>query len=110
MLSWKLSELEIALDKELTDNCLMETCTKLEQLIQVAMVDLDLNRVQLPLWLQQSLINGFSWYGLALGHSGQGTSLKCAEAAWNYETGGVVHLKSSAFFFLFFLFINLIFW
>ena len=25
-----------------------------------------LNRAQLPLWLKQSLINGFSWYGLKL--------------------------------------------
>ena len=33
MLSWKLSVLEIPLDKELTANCLIETCTKLEKLI-----------------------------------------------------------------------------
>ena len=61
----KLSLLEIPLDKELTANCLVETCTKLEELISAAMVKYGLNRVQLPLWLQQSLINGFSWYGLS---------------------------------------------
>ena len=33
MLSWKLSVLEIPLDKELTANCLVETRTKLEELI-----------------------------------------------------------------------------
>ena len=61
MLLWKLSVLEIPLDKELTANCLIETRTKLEKLIPAAMVKYGLNRVQLPLWLQQSLINGFSW-------------------------------------------------
>ena len=30
-----------------------------------AEVEYGLNRVQLSLWLQQSLINGFSWYGLS---------------------------------------------
>ena len=65
MLSWKLSVLEIPLDKELTANCLVETRTKLEELIPAALVKYGLNRVQLPLWLQQSLINGFSWYGLS---------------------------------------------
>ena len=64
MLSWKLSELEIPLDKELTANCLVETPTKHEELIPAAIVDYGLNRVQGPLWLQQSLIYGFSWYGL----------------------------------------------
>ena len=38
MLSWKLSVLEIPLDKELTANCLVETRTKLEELIPAAMV------------------------------------------------------------------------
>ena len=65
MLSWKLSVLEIPLDKELTANCLIETHTKLEELIPAVMVKYDLNKVQLPLWLKQSLINGFSWYGLS---------------------------------------------
>ena len=63
MLSWKLSMLEIPLDKELPPNCLIETCTKLEELIPArpaAMVKYGFKRVQLPLWLQQSLINGFS--------------------------------------------------
>ena len=36
------------------------------------------------------------WF--VLGHSGQRTSVKCAEAAWNYKSGGVVHLKSPAGF------------
>ena len=31
MLSWKLSVLEIPLDKELTANCLVETRTKLKE-------------------------------------------------------------------------------
>ena len=35
------------------------------------------------------------WF--VLGHSGQRTSVKCAEAAWNYKAGGIVHLKSPAF-------------
>ena len=37
------------------------------------------------------------WF--VLGHSGQRTSVKCAEATWNYKSGGVVHLKSPAVFF-----------
>ena len=37
---------------------------------------------------------------VTMGYSGQQTSLKCAEAAWNYKAGGVVPLKSPAFFFL----------
>ena len=61
------------------------------------MVKYGLNRVQLPMWLKQSLFNGFSWYGLSWA-SGQRTSVKCAEAAWNYKAGGVVHLKSPAVF------------
>ena len=64
MLSWK-NVLEISLDKEITANCLVETCTKLKELIPAAMVKYGLNSVQLPLCLQQSLINGFSWYGLS---------------------------------------------
>ena len=43
--------LEIPLDKELTANCLLETRTKLEELILAAMAEYGLNRVQLPLWL-----------------------------------------------------------
>ena len=62
MLSRKLSVLEIPLDKELTAKCLVGTRTKLEELIPAAMVKYALNRVQLPLWLQQSLkFSGFSW-------------------------------------------------
>ena len=59
MLSWKQSVLEIPLDKELTANCLVETRTKLEELIPASMVEYGLNRVQVPLWLKQSLINEF---------------------------------------------------
>ena len=65
MLSWKLSVLEIPLGKRLTANCLVETRTKLEELIPAAKVKYGLDRVQLPLWLPQSLIDGFLWYGLA---------------------------------------------
>ena len=57
--------LEIPLDKELTDDRLVETRTKFEELIPAAMVKYGLNRLQLPLCLKQSLINGFSWYGLS---------------------------------------------
>ena len=89
-----------SLDKELTANCLVETRTKLEELIPAAMVKYGLNRVQLPLRLKQCLINGFSWYSLSQGHSGQRTSVKCAEATWNYKAGGIVHLKSPAIFFV----------
>ena len=65
MLSQKLSVLEIPLDKELAANYLVKTHTKPEELIPAAMVKYGLNRVQLPLWLQQSLFNGFSWYDLS---------------------------------------------
>ena len=51
------------LDKELIANCLLETHTKLEELIPAAMVDYGLNSVQLLSWLQQFLITDFSWYG-----------------------------------------------
>ena len=36
------------------------------------------------------------WF--VLGHIGQRTTVKCAEAMWNYKSVGIVHLKSSAFF------------
>ena len=49
MLLWKLSVLEIPLDKILTANCLVETRTKLEELIPAAIVKYGLNRVQLLL-------------------------------------------------------------
>ena len=60
MLSRKLSMLEIPWDKEVTANCLLEL---LMELIPAAMDEYGLNKVQLPLWMQQSLINGFSWFG-----------------------------------------------
>ena len=65
MLSWKLSVLEIPLDKELTANCLVETRTKLQELILAVMVNFGLNRVQLPLWLQQSWLMVSHEYGLS---------------------------------------------
>ena len=86
MLSWKLSVLEIPLDRELTVNCL-------EELIPIAMVDYGLNRVQRPFWLQQSLIKWFLMVRFTLCHSDQWTSVKSAEAVWIYKAGGVVHLK-----------------
>ena len=42
---WKLSVLEIPLDKELIANCLIETHTKLEEVILTAIVKYGLNRV-----------------------------------------------------------------
>ena len=39
----------IPLDKELTADFLIETCTKLKKLILAAMIKYGLNRVQLPL-------------------------------------------------------------
>ena len=56
--------LEIPLDKELTANCLVETHTKLEELIPAAMVNCGLTRDSSPCGCKQSL-NGFSWYGLS---------------------------------------------
>ena len=87
MLLWKLSVLEIPLDKELTANRLVETRTKLEELIPAEMVKYGLNRVQLPLWSKQSLILTVSHGMVVLGHSGQRTYVKCAEAAWNCKAG-----------------------
>ena len=43
-----MSVLEIPLDKEFTANCLVETHTKLYELMPAAMVKYSLNRVQLP--------------------------------------------------------------
>ena len=82
----------------------VETRTKLEELIPAAMVIYGLNRVQRPLWLQQFLIKWFPMVWFPLDHSGQQTSVKCAEAAWNYKAGGVVHLKSH--FPLFFVYLR----
>ena len=79
--------LEIPLDNELTANCLLETSMKLEELIPAVMVDYGLNRVQGPLWLQQSLIKWFLIIWFTLGHSGKRTSVKCAEDVWNTKQG-----------------------
>ena len=83
----KLSVLEIPLDRELTANCLVETRTKLEELVPAAMVYYGLNRVQRPLRLQQSLIKWFLMVWFTLGQSGQRTSVKCTEAVWNTKQG-----------------------
>ena len=99
MLPSKLSVLEFLLGKELAANHLVETPTKCEELIPAAMVDYGLSRVQRNLRLQQPLIKWFIMIWFILGHSGQRTSVKCAEAAWNNKAGGAVHLKSLAFFF-----------
>ena len=53
MLSWKLSVLEIPLDKKLTTNCLVKTLTKLEELISAVMIKYGLNRVH-RLWITKS--------------------------------------------------------
>ena len=45
MVLWKLSVLEILLDKELTADCIVETLKTLEELIPAAMVDYGLKRV-----------------------------------------------------------------
>ena len=67
--------LEIPLDEELTANCIVETRTKLEELIPAAMDDYGLNRIQRPLWLQQSLIKWFLMVWFTLGS--QRTSVVC---------------------------------
>ena len=72
--------LEIPLDKELTTNCLVETRTKLEELITAAMVDYGLNKVQRPVWLEQSLIKWLLMVWFISGYSGQLTSVTYAEA------------------------------
>ena len=91
--------LETSLDNELTANYLVDTRTKLKELIPPAMVDYGLNRVQHLLWSQQSIIKLFLMIWFSLDHSGQRTSVECAEAAWNNKAGGVVHLESPAVFF-----------
>ena len=72
------------------------------------MVKYGLNRVQLPLWLEQSLINGVSWYGFVLGQSGQRTSVKYAEVKLNSKVWGHSTLKitffSSSFLFLIYIY------
>ena len=50
MLWWKLSVLEIPLDKEPTVNYLEEICTKLEELILAAIMKYGVTRIQLLLW------------------------------------------------------------
>ena len=45
-----------------------------------------LTMLQFPFWLQKCLINGISWNDTSwMGHSGQQTFVKCAEATWNYK-------------------------
>ena len=77
--------LEIALDKYLTDNCLVETRTKLELRVPAAVVKCGLTWVQLPLRLQ-SLINGISWNGMSwVILISENLYIKCTEAGWNYN-------------------------
>ena len=66
------------------------------------MVKYGLNRVQLPLWLQQSLINGFSWYSLSWAMVVSEHLLCVMRPHGIIKSGGIVHLKSPAFFFFFF--------
>ena len=96
MLLLKVSVLEIPLEKELTANCLVETCTKLEELIKAAIVKYGLYRVQLPLWLQQSLINGFSWYGLSWTTVVSEYLQSVPRPHEITKSGGKVHSKSPA--------------
>ena len=65
-----------------------------EELIPAVMVEYGLNRVQLPLWLQQSLIYGFSWYGLSWASVPRPRRIT--------ESGGIVPLKITCVFFFFF--------
>ena len=75
--------LEIPLDKELTANCLVETCTKVEELILAVMVKYGLNRMQLPLWLQESLINDHLMVWFVLGPSVQRGCIKLQSRGQN---------------------------
>ena len=50
LLLWKVSVFEIPLDKELIVKCLLETCTKLKELILATMVLCGLIRVPGPSW------------------------------------------------------------
>ena len=74
--------LEITLDKKLVAYCLVETRTKLEELFPPKIVECDLNRVQLFLVFTVVSDKRFLMVSLLLGHGGQRTSVKCAEAAW----------------------------
>ena len=79
--------LEIPLDKELTDNCLVETCTKLKELIPAVVVKYGLITVQPPCHAC-GCSSPVKWYFMEwciLCHSGQRTSVKLAEVAWNYK-------------------------
>ena len=67
-----------------------------------AMVKYGLNRLHLPLWLKQSLINGFSWYGLSWATVVSEHLLSVLRPHGITKQGGTVHLKSSAFIFFFF--------
>ena len=49
----------------------------------------------------KSLVNGNSWNGYVLGHSGQRTSVLCAKVAWNYHIREAYSaLKITCIFFL----------
>ena len=62
------------------------------------MVKYGLKRVQLPLLLQQSLINGFSWYGLSWATVVSKHMYSVLRLRGITKSGGVVHLKSPVFY------------
>ena len=99
MLLLKLNVLEITLDKELTTNCLIETCTKFKEPIVAVLVKYRLTKVQLPLWLQ-SLINGISWYA-CLGPQRSANICKVCRGHVELQTQGGIMQSKSLHFFLF---------
>ena len=82
------------LDKELTDNCVIETCKKLEELIPTVMFKYGLTRVQLLLCLQQSLINVISWNGMSWAIVVSKHLLSLLRPHGISKSEGIVHLKS----------------
>ena len=98
--SREMGVLEIPLDKELTANCLVETRTKLKELIPGVMVKYGLTRVQFYLWLQQSLINGISWNGMSWAIVVMNICKVCWSRVELQSQEGIVHLKSPVFLWL----------
>ena len=93
MLSRKKSVLEIPLDKELNANCLLETRTKLGELIPAAMVDYGLKMVS------HDMVN--------FGPQKSANFFKVCWGRVEYQAGGGVHLNLRFFFFFFFFFCNM---
>ena len=90
-----------SLDKKLTANFLVETRTKLEELTPNSMVEYGVNRVQLSVWLQQSLI--MVSHGMVC--LGPQWSANICEVCWGLvklQSQGIVHLDSSVFFFFYY--------